>query len=94
LQIEFWCVNRLKIGFWCVNRLKKISSSDSALNATPEAVRLVAEELNSEFLGQFNNFKQWYGTKLIKKCTVLQPQLQQLVSCHKFQHSVLTYLNF
>jgi hypothetical protein len=80
-----------------------MSSSDSQLNVTPEAVRLVTEELNSEFLpekskeryiGQFNNFKQWYGTKLIKKCTVLQPQLQQLVSCHKFQHSVLTYLNF
>jgi hypothetical protein len=80
-----------------------MSSSDSELNVTPEAVRLVAERLNSEllpeklkerYIGQFNNFKQWYGIKLIKRCTVLQPQLKQLVSCHKFQHSVLTYLNF
>jgi hypothetical protein len=66
---------------------------------TPEVVRLVAEGLNSEFLpekskeryiGQFNNLKQWYGTKLIKKYTVLQPQLKQLVSCHKSQHVILT----
>jgi hypothetical protein len=57
-----------------------MSSSDSQLNVTPEAVRLVTEELNSEFLpekskgryiGQFNNFKQWYGTKLIKKYIVV-----------------------
>jgi hypothetical protein len=60
-----------------------MSSSDSELNVTPEAVRLVAG-LNSEL----------NGTKLIKKCTVLQLQFKQLVSCYKFQHSVLTYLNF
>jgi hypothetical protein len=54
---------------------------------------LLPEKLKERYIGQFNNFKEWYGTK-IKKCTVLQLQLKQLVNCHKLQHSALNYLNF
>jgi hypothetical protein len=51
-----------------------MSTLENELNLTPESVRQVAEELNSEllpekskerYIGQFNHFKQWCAKKLI-----------------------------